>query len=80
MAEQAQARMSLQQFRRNKWLGHLEELKEYGRQELHFNVPQRYGPLGTWVKDQRRFYNDCRDALPRRFLFPFCSTFQTLYR
>jgi len=39
------------------WQTRLEELKEYKAKHGDVEVPQKYGPLGTWVNKQRNEYN-----------------------
>ncbi|KAK1734997.1 helicase-associated domain-containing protein [Skeletonema marinoi] len=39
------------------WQTRLEELKEYKEKHGDVEVPQKYGPLGTWVNKQRNEYN-----------------------
>eukprot|EP00984_Skeletonema_dohrnii_P003370 scaffold1132_cov118-Skeletonema_dohrnii-CCMP3373.AAC.2 len=39
------------------WQTRLEELMEYKAKHGNVEVPQKYGPLGTWVNKQRNEYN-----------------------
>ena len=38
------------------WLKHYKELEEYKAQNNHVRVPRKSGPLGEWVRTQRRYY------------------------
>ncbi len=38
------------------WLKHYKELQEYKVQNNHVRVPRKSGPLGEWVRTQRRYY------------------------
>ena len=38
------------------WMKHYKELQEYKAQHGHVRVPRKSGPLGEWVRTQRRYY------------------------
>ena len=38
------------------WNERLRDLREYKKANGHCNVPQRQGPLGRWVTEQRSLY------------------------
>jgi len=40
----------------NIWMGHFRELEQYLRENGHVRVPRKSGPLGEWVRTQRRYY------------------------
>ncbi len=38
------------------WMKHYRELQQYKSQHGHVRVPRKSGPLGEWVRTQRRYY------------------------
>ena len=45
-----------QQKLNNIWSNHLLSLQEYKRCHGHVRVPRKYGPLGEWVRTQRKYH------------------------